>query len=191
MSVSERIGFEHILAEQTAPTLLGIKCANLISVSICEKDIFQFGKELNHRSGLSLKLLCRCNERQLLYIYHKNLLEMQLCQSNIKEYLLDYGYSDKMSLSEMLDHLAKRIKYKNFPHEIGIFLGYPLADVVGFIENRGKNCLLCGCWKVYSDPDGARQKFAKYGRCRDILCDKLNQGFEFYKALELSKEELL
>lgn len=190
MSVNERIGFERILAAHTAPTLLGIKCANLISVPVREKDISQFGKELNHRSGLDMKTLCRCYDRKLLYIYHEKLLELQLHQSDIKEFLIKNGYTGNMTLQEMLDHLASRIKHGNFPHEIGIFLGYPLADVMGFIENQGKNCLLCGCWKVYSDPEGARQKFAKYGRCRDILCDKLDRGFEFYRALELSREEL-
>ena len=38
-----------------------------------------------------------------------------------------------------------------FPHEIGIFLGYPLADVAGFIRNKGRNCKCIGTWKVYGD----------------------------------------
>ena len=190
MSVNERIGFERILASHTAPTLLGIKCANLISVPVCEKEILRFGKELKHRCGLDMKTLCRCHDRQLLYIFHEKLLEKQLCNCDIKKFLSENGYSENMTLPEMLDHLAVRIKNGDFPHEIGIFLGYPLADVTGFIENHGKNCLLCGCWKVYSDPESARQKFAKYGRCRDILCDKLDRGFEFYRALELSQEEI-
>ena len=27
---------------------------------------------------------------------------------------------------------------EDFPHEIGLLLGYPLADVKAFIENEGK-----------------------------------------------------
>ena len=37
----------------------------------------------------------------------------------------------------------------DFPHEIGVFLGYPLEDVVGFIRHRGKCFTCCGCWKSY------------------------------------------
>lgn len=31
----------------------------------------------------------------------------------------------------------------------GGVLGYPLEDVKGFIDNKGKNCESCGVWKVY------------------------------------------
>ena len=43
-----------------------------------------------------------------------------------------------------------------FPHEIGLFLGYPFEDVMGFIENKGENYLCSGCWKVYSCEQDAR-----------------------------------
>ena len=102
----------------------------------------------------------------------------------------NYGYAEDMTVPVMLTMLGNRISCESFPHEIGVFLGYPLADVEGFIRNAGQNCLLCGCWKVYSDPESARRTFANYDRCRDILCDKLQQGCDFFRALELSKEEL-
>ena len=49
-----------------------------------------------------------------------------------------------------------------FPHEIGLFLGYPLGDVAGFIRNRGKNCKCSGCWKVYCNELEAQKRFARY-----------------------------
>ena len=118
------------------------------------------------------------------------LLAMQLSQPEIRAFLTQYGYTEDMDLQQMLGTLASRMLCGSFPHEIGIFLGYPLADVQGFIANNGKNCLLCGCWKVYSDPESARRTFANYDRCREILCDKLQKGCGLFRALELSKEEL-
>ena len=48
----------------------------------------------------------------------------------------------------MLRQLSRRLCCEaDFPHEIGVFLGYPLTDVVGFIENQGRNFTCCGCWK--------------------------------------------
>ena len=41
----------------------------------------------------------------------------------------------------MKDHLS-------FPHELGLLLGYPVEDVLGFIRNEGRNYLYCGYWKV-------------------------------------------
>ncbi len=56
---------------------------------------------------------------------------------------------------------------EDFPHEIGLFLGYPPEDVYGFIHARlGAKC--CGCWKVYGDVDAARRTFAKYRKCTKV-----------------------
>ncbi len=190
MSELERQSLEHTLAVHSAPTLLGIKCANLISVAVDERNMHDYQQEFESRSGLQMRVLCRCRDRRLLCVYHEMLLEMQLCQPEIRRFLAQYGYRNDMTVPEMLSYLAQRMQCGHFPHEIGVFLGYPLADVQGFILNHGKNCLLCGCWKVYSDPESARRTFANYDRCREILCDKLQQGCEFFRALELSKEEL-
>ena len=38
-------------------------------------------------------------------------------------------------------------------------------DVVGFIENAGRNFTCCGCWKSYGDPHMARRRFSRYHRC--------------------------
>ena len=83
-------------------------------------------------------------------------------------------------LLPLLQRLEERLagtKQCGFPHEIGLFLGYPPRDVEAFIANRGQHCLLCGTWKVYHDPDGARRCFDRYRRCTRIYCDRLQAGF--------------
>ena len=70
---------------------------------------------------------------------------------------------------ELLDQLAERLCCEgDFPHEIGVFLGYPLADVIGFIQNRGKSFTTCGYWKVYTDPTAAQAEFDRYKKCERI-----------------------
>ena len=49
-----------------------------------------------------------------------------------------------------------------FPHELGIFLGYPLADVKGFIEHNGKDFLYQGYWKVYENVEERKKMFSIY-----------------------------
>ena len=51
-----------------------------------------------------------------------------------------------------------------FPHEIGLFLGYPPEDVQGFLENRLCKCV--GCWKVYGDEQAAQNGFASSANAR-------------------------
>ena len=63
-----------------------------------------------------------------------------------------------------------------FPHEIGVFLGYPLSDVVGFIENSGRNFTCCGCWKAYGDPQAAQRHFAQLRKCTAVYLRLFHSG---------------
>ena len=67
-------------------------------------------------------------------------------------------------------------KAEGFPHEIGVFLDYPLEDVVGFIENAGQNYKCSGCWKVYCNECETRKLFAKYKKCREVYRRLWSQG---------------
>lgn len=63
-----------------------------------------------------------------------------------------------------------------FPHEIGIFLDYPLQDVKGFIENKGKNSKYNGLWKVYGDKDASMKLFEKYRKCISVYSELWRSG---------------
>lgn len=187
MSERDKKKFEQMLASHSAPTLLGVKCANLFAVNQTELSLTDIRMYFQSQSALkyvSVRFLCRCGERALLYVYHKELLEMWLSDERVLSFLEEYGYDRKLSTDEMLDILAQRISCYDFPHEMGIFLGYPVDDVIGFIENRGANCIFCGFWKVYSDPETARKTFDKYVRCRDYLCSRINHGAALTCAVE-------
>lgn len=63
-----------------------------------------------------------------------------------------------------------------YPHEIGVLLGYPLADVRGFIEHRGCGATAVGPWKVYGDIEGARARWERMRTCSCVLCQRWEQG---------------
>lgn len=123
----------------------------------------------------------------LVLLYNEKLLKKSLCDANRRNILMSYGYEREFSLEKDLNRLSKRIAEESeFPHEIGIFLGYPTEDVEGFIANKGDNFKLCGCWKVYGDEEKAKRLFINYDRCRNFLCNKLNEGSDIYRALKIS-----
>ena len=41
--------------------------------------------------------------------------------------------------------------------------------MIGFIDNKGQNCLLSGYWKVYREPEKALERFRLYDRAREEL----------------------
>ncbi len=187
MSEVERRSIDGLMAFHSAPTLLGVKCANLVSFDrnehIIAEYLHEFASELSD-SGLCAKQLCRCRKRTLVYIYNEKMLNAWLGMPQVTDFLGEYGYTADMSINERLDILSLRMNCGSFPHEIGAFLGYPVEDVRGFISNSGRNCLLCGYWKVYENAEKARQTFKTYDRCREILFDRLNHGLELFQAVK-------
>ena len=90
------------------------------------------------------------------------------------------GYDSAAPLPALLAELARRIGLqKSFPHEIGLFLGYPPGDVAGFIEHRGQQFALAGYWKVYENEEEARALFALYAHCTEEFCGRLAAGQRF------------
>ena len=135
MSKEECRRFEKKLAFHTAPSLLGIKCASLFTLSRSEFDIGGNARRFNRRAaarGLKIKVLreeCSCAGRSLILVYSPKLLAARLSAPENRELLREYGYTDDMPLDECLERLSERTKCDDFPHEIGIFLGYPAEDV--------------------------------------------------------------
>ena len=152
MSEVERKNIDSVLAFHGAPTLLGVKCANLISFDRNECTMSEYLDEFADKlsdCGLCAKHLCKCRERSLVYIYNEKMLNAWLTMPQVQRFLSEYGYSCDLSVEQKICRLSSRMSCGNFPHEIGAFLGYPVEDIRGFISNSGKNCLLCGYWKVY------------------------------------------
>ncbi|MBP1549929.1 MAG: DUF3793 family protein [Oscillospiraceae bacterium] len=190
MSVMESNKFGEKLAFHTAPTLLGIKCGSLISLTTADFTLEAQADFFNSKAavkGLVTKILCSCGNRTLLFVYNEKLMKRRLADEQVQAVLKKYGYPKNVDIDECLDFLSARIRSsKDFPHEIGIFLGYPLEDVVGFIENKGENFKFCGCWKVYGCEESAKRTFANYEKCRKFLCGRLNEGADIYQALKIS-----
>ena len=73
--------------------------------------------------------------------------------------------------------LIRRLREsEEFPHEIGLFLGYPIEDVVGFIRYAGKGCKLSGLWKVYGDAEAASRLFDRLSRVCHAVTRRVDKG---------------
>ena len=163
---------EKCIIEHCSPTLAGLKPAGLFSCcGLFEEDMLRQVKELNMKlnpKDIVVSVMTRKDGRALIYVYRKSRLKKELQNKETSEFLAKYGYSH-LSAEKAVARLKNRLaQSEGFPHEIGVFLGYPLGDVVGFIENGGHNCKCVGCWKVYCDECEAVRLFEKYRKCTKI-----------------------
>lgn len=164
-----------------------------------------YGPALSQR-GISYRILWQSSERTLFFLYRSPKLLSVLRSPEAQAVLMQFGYpgpeasvlpgdsdplktppghgdalpapSDPPDLTALLRHLERRLVFSDgsFPHEIGLFLGYPPKDVSSFIRCGGKNCRFCGYWKVYHDTEAAKRAFTHYDRCRKFLCLWLRLG---------------
>lgn len=169
--------FERHLVEQCAPTLAGIKVGNLFHCtrvpgdSIC--DAIRHWNSRFLSKGVQIRLIKETGVGALVYVFRPAMLSDLLARQDVAHFLEGCGFSGCQDLQGYIERLRSHIcDAACFPHEIGIFLGYPLHDVQGFIENKGKGFSLCGFWKVYTEPQRAEKLFAQYRKC-----------FCIYKAL--------
>ncbi len=94
------------------------------------------------------------------------MLRALLDQPDNAAFLRGLGYRRLHDLEAALCQLSRRFQDPAcFPHELGLFLGYPLEDVQGFIQNDGKNYLFKGFRKVYAKEEASRERFAPYMKC--------------------------
>ena len=152
-----------LLIKYASPTLAGIKTGSLFKIYKnskidLEKEIENYNLLLNSLD-LYLYIIYSCDKYDLIYIYREKMLLDTLKNKNVIAFLNMYEYKGIITKDYIL-HLKNRFKvlFKT-PHEIGIFLGYPLNDVQDFIKYKGSNYKICGCWKVYNNVDLCSQKF--------------------------------
>ncbi len=157
-----------LLIIHCAPTLMGKKCSSLV----CLKNLDSpYEEELAglRMKGLSFFFLTNRKGCPLLFLYRREKLEKIIRKAKARKMLRQDGY-DTSSLEGCLRRLGKRMQEEEeFPHEIGIFLGYPVEDVKGFIENDGENFILSGPWKVYHNRKKAERTFRIYSDCTKCL----------------------
>ena len=151
-----------------APVLRGVKPAELINPRGRRTDAL-----LLHANPLRHRHLHASGGSELLLIYDPVLLDEALRDPVAREVLSRYNYPAQAGCRMLLDVLSFRFRTCGFPHEIGLFLGYPPGDVRAFIEEGSRNCLLSGYWKVYSNVEGAREMFRKIDAAREIAAECL------------------
>ena len=153
-----------------APVLRGIKAANTVRLLFTdlEKSII-----LLKGSGITCICLYQDNTSAIVLLYRKERLLGVMNQMDICTYMLALGYQPLDIEGSLLRLQRKMFDYylrdKRFPHELGVFLEYPLNDILQYMKQDGKNYLINGYWKVYDREDEARKIFQRYEDAKKMM----------------------
>lgn len=154
------------LIEVLGPVLMGSKPSEIISVPFHDVNRESKIDEIN-------KYFSRCNKiehivinkeskgTKVLFINRDSLSEKLKCKKcqNFLKYL---GYPKDVTVDSCLEHLIEKLEGDNFPDEIGIFLGYPIKDVVGFMGYGNYSFHNTKYWRVYGDPKPSEDLYSMF-----------------------------
>ena len=170
---------EELIIRHCSPTLAGIKIANLFNCDChSHEELNVTIRMLNHRliaKGLLIMPVKYFGNKALIYVFRPKLLRAYLKDVKVKQILRENGY-DTDDIQKCIKRIISRLQNGSFPHEIGIFLGYPPEDVQGFIDNNGQNFKICGHWKVYGDEQKCDNYFKQCEKCTRCYLDSYRSG---------------
>lgn len=178
---------ETYLINCCAPTLAGKKVANMFTIrddsETVRKKVSLWNKKLEFL-GIKISILKQTPTSSLIYVYSEDKLVDTLKDIEIMSFLHSLGYTDSdynMILKKIKNNLRNS---KDFPHEIGLLLGYPVKDVKGFIKHNGKEFSALGHWKVYGDSEQAEEAFCEYKKCRNCFMELYCKGYNCLEIIE-------
>ncbi len=168
---------ESMFLYHASPILCNVKPAVLVTVRPECTRIWKSRKDtMCKATGLCIREIKRKNGVYLFLIYEKHMVDTAIKNETSANILKMYNYPVDEGIENCINHLTARFEDNDFPHEIGIFLGYPPGDVKAFIENEGKNSTCCRYWKVYEDVETAQSIWAKIDEAQCHAIDVL-KGF--------------
>lgn len=163
----------HTIGYHAAPTLKGVKVSSLINFT---GRNFIAWKKYKHliRKNLSVKfeVLKQACKSEVVLFYHEEGLRDIIKRH--QHFLSQFGYKSQC-LQLALKHLSSRFNGA-CPHEIGLFLGYPVDDVKCFLA-CDKTCLRVGYWKVYHNEPEALRIFKTFDQAKEDYHHYLSHGY--------------
>ena len=161
-----------MLIAQCSSTMAGLKTGTLFPYrGETQKELTRSLRAYNRRlvpKGLRLVLLRYEDGRALLYMYRPASLKKDW-EADLAREMLEARAYPAGDPEKCVARLARRMRSNGeFPHEVGLFLGYPPEDVDGFIRHGAQGARCVGTWKVYGDVAAAQRKFSLYKKCSEV-----------------------
>lgn len=161
-----------------APTISGLKASTLINLKSSNRDIKKiwnkYKKEFSEKYNIDYFVLKKREDGYLILFYEKNLLIKKIFELNRYNYLVKNGYENCLNLIDFLDRLKQEFINSDCPKEIGIFLDYPLEDVMDF--NTCRKCKCVGYWKCYNDDNHCKKLFKLFDKAKIDIANNILNG---------------
>lgn len=159
------------LVDLIGATMVGVKPAELLNIPLTKVGTTNSHWEeckvcLLLNKSIKLREIRKQNGSAQVFFYHSTSLNTALCSKANSRFLQELGYPKQYSVEGYVDFLVKRLNSNDFPHEIGIFLGYPLKDVLGFMGHSSLKLVKTKGWKIYGNENISNKRYQSFVQAR-------------------------
>ncbi len=177
--------YDYILAlikSTVAPTFNDLKLGTMMNLRNAKRPLKDYWMQnkfiLRDALGLDFYELKEGEDFVLVYFFKNNRLEKKLSQIKIRDFLNLYGYISCVSTGDYLNLLSQRFR-ETCPDEIGIFLGYPLKDVIDFKDRDKKACKCTGYWKCFNNEKSSLEAFKRFDEVKLIEMRNILKAYNY------------
>lgn len=184
-TMDDRECIEKFLVYNASLVISGVKPSATVTLKKVNNNLYdkwiKYGIEFLKSIGIEYIELRESKEALIILVYNKSELENYIFDESNRKFLINLGYIEENDIYSYVNNLKVRYEKFKCPHELGIFLGFPLDDVKDFMECTNKKCLGCGYWMVYNNYDKAREIFNKYDKVKEHTVHHILKGDSSYK----------
>ncbi len=183
---------------KTAAVRSGIKPGELLRVRHCYRSRNSEGFQFCLYRRDILEILCldysevRIDaESSLVLFYHPSAMRAALSDAENLAVLKKCAYPETGDPDVLLAFLRDRFSREKIPHEVGVFLGYPAKDVVGFMEKLPRTPVHRGDWSVFGDARESVSRMNLYRRAEALAgrlldaCESIPLFFNHFQNVQL------
>lgn len=189
------------LLQKTAPVRIGIKPGELLRVRHCYSQENEEGlryclyrNDVYEILGLDFIELLREDDSSLVLFYDRETLSRTLSRPESASFLESCGYSLPYDADALLLQLQRRFAAcGSLCHEVGVFIGYPVKDVFGFMNSIESAPRHNTPWRIFGDAAESLRLASAYRRAEELAHSALDaaasiQGFiQLCAGLRLAK----
>ncbi|HMM19832.1 MAG TPA: DUF3793 family protein [Selenomonadales bacterium] len=177
-----------------APTLCGSKPSTILSLrDVRHLALLSIWRECGcatlQTTALRFKILRRLPSLETVLFYRSDLLEQCLADDHHRWFLSSQGYPVNEGVESCLAVLQERFR-DCCPHEIGLLLGIPLKDVLGFMAMTDLPLTCRGEWCVYGDPAVSLAAMQRFEDDRSSVACLLSSGMSPYEIIREKASDL-
>ncbi|MDD4602034.1 hypothetical protein SDC9_11490 [bioreactor metagenome] len=175
------------LVENLASTIVGNKPSTILTMADTRTlpllTIWRCAG-LSVLSGMIIhfKILSKSAKKETVLFYREDILTNCINDRGNRSFLQTMGYPVDSGLHACLEVLEERFQ-GCCPHEVGVLLGIPLKDVLGFMQVSDLPLTCRRHWCIYGNPEESLAIMQQYLNDQSYVCRLMAKGLPPYQIL--------